>query len=78
MGSPPRIPRLLRGIASCRTRQVNRLFQAQVQRCHSLPHFTGDCVVLELAVEDEHRIVCELEVNERILETRRLQVDSAQ
>ncbi len=30
MGSPPRIPRLLRGIASCRTRSVNRMFEAEV------------------------------------------------
>ncbi|HEX6160296.1 MAG TPA: SGNH/GDSL hydrolase family protein, partial [Thermoanaerobaculia bacterium] len=32
MGSPPRIPRLLRGIASCRTRQVNRMFEAEATR----------------------------------------------
>lgn len=32
MGSPPRIPRILRGIASWRTKQVNRLFDAEVQR----------------------------------------------
>ena len=32
MGSPPRIPRLLRGIASWRTRQINRIFTAEVQR----------------------------------------------
>lgn len=32
MGSPPRIPWLLRGIASCRTRQVNRMFQAEVAK----------------------------------------------
>lgn len=30
MGSPPRIPRILRGIASCRTRSVNRMFEAEV------------------------------------------------
>ncbi|HYI09034.1 MAG TPA: SGNH/GDSL hydrolase family protein [Thermoanaerobaculia bacterium] len=29
MGSPPRIPRLLRGLASCRTKQVNRMFVAE-------------------------------------------------
>ena len=29
MGSPPRIPRLLRGIASWRTKQVNRMFRAE-------------------------------------------------
>lgn len=32
MGSPPRIPRILRGLASWRTRQVNRLFDAEVKR----------------------------------------------
>lgn len=32
MGSPPRIPWLLRGVASCRTRQVNRMFLAEVAR----------------------------------------------
>jgi lysophospholipase L1-like esterase len=32
MGSPPRIPRLLRGIASWRTKQVNRVFDAEVKR----------------------------------------------
>jgi lysophospholipase L1-like esterase len=32
MGSPPRIPRLLRGIASWRTKQVNRMFRAEVAR----------------------------------------------
>ena len=32
MGAPPRIPRLLRGIASCRTKQVNRMFQEEVER----------------------------------------------
>ncbi len=32
MGSPPRIPRLLRGLSSCRTKQVNRLFDAEAQR----------------------------------------------
>jgi lysophospholipase L1-like esterase len=32
MGSPPRIPRLLRGIASCRTQQVNRMFEAEAAR----------------------------------------------
>jgi lysophospholipase L1-like esterase len=31
MGSPPRIPRLLRGIATCRTRQVNRMFRAEAE-----------------------------------------------
>jgi lysophospholipase L1-like esterase len=29
MGAPPRVPRLLRGIASWRTRQVNRMFAAE-------------------------------------------------
>jgi lysophospholipase L1-like esterase len=29
MGSPPRIPRLLQGIASRRTKQVNRMFRAE-------------------------------------------------
>lgn len=29
MGSPPRIPRLLRGLATCRTTQVNRMFRAE-------------------------------------------------
>ena len=29
MGAPPRIPRLLRGIASWKTRQVNRMFVAE-------------------------------------------------
>ena len=32
MGSPPRIPRLLRGIASVRTKQVNRMFRAEAVR----------------------------------------------
>lgn len=32
MGSPPRVPRLVRGLASCRTKQVNRLFSAEVKR----------------------------------------------
>ena len=32
MGSPPRIPRLLRGIASRRTKQVNRMFRAEAAR----------------------------------------------
>ena len=32
MGSPPRIPRLLRGIAYCRTQQVNRMFEAEAAR----------------------------------------------
>jgi lysophospholipase L1-like esterase len=32
MGAPPRIPRLLRGIASCRTKQVNRIFDDEVKR----------------------------------------------
>lgn len=31
MGSPPRIPRLLRGIASCRTKQVNRMFESEAR-----------------------------------------------
>ncbi len=29
MGTPPRIPRLLRGIAACRSKQVNRMFHAE-------------------------------------------------
>jgi lysophospholipase L1-like esterase len=29
MGTAPRIPRLLRGIAACRTKQVNRMFRAE-------------------------------------------------
>lgn len=29
VGSPPRVPRLLRGIASCRTKQVNRMFRRE-------------------------------------------------
>lgn len=32
MGSPPRIPRLLRPIASWRTRGINRVFEAEVRR----------------------------------------------
>jgi lysophospholipase L1-like esterase len=32
MGSPPRIPRLLRGIASWRTRAVNRMFVSEAAR----------------------------------------------
>lgn len=32
MGSPPRIPRLLRGIASWRTKQVNRMVEAEAVR----------------------------------------------
>jgi lysophospholipase L1-like esterase len=32
MGSPPRIPWLLRPIATCRTEQVNRMFRAEVSR----------------------------------------------
>lgn len=32
MGSPPRIPWLLRGIASLRTRQVNRMFKDEVAK----------------------------------------------
>jgi lysophospholipase L1-like esterase len=32
MGAPPRIPRLLRGIASLRTKQVNRMFVAEAAR----------------------------------------------
>jgi lysophospholipase L1-like esterase len=32
MGAPPRIPRLLRGLASCRTTSVNRMFEAEVAR----------------------------------------------
>lgn len=32
MGSPPRIPRLLRGIASLRTKQVNRMFREEAAR----------------------------------------------
>jgi lysophospholipase L1-like esterase len=31
MGSPPRVPRLLRGIASWRTKQVNRMFTAEAK-----------------------------------------------
>jgi len=34
MGSPPRIPRLLRGIASWRTRRVNRMFRAEAESLH--------------------------------------------
>lgn len=34
MGSPPRIPRLLRGIAGRRTLQVNRMFRAEAERLH--------------------------------------------
>ena len=34
MGAPPRIPWLLRGIASLRTKQVNRMFRAEVARSH--------------------------------------------
>ncbi|HYO76311.1 MAG TPA: SGNH/GDSL hydrolase family protein [Thermoanaerobaculia bacterium] len=30
MGSPPRVPWLLRGLASCRTKQVNRMFEREV------------------------------------------------
>lgn len=32
MGSPPRIPWLLRGLAGCRTRQVNRMFRSEAAR----------------------------------------------
>jgi lysophospholipase L1-like esterase len=32
MGSPPRVPRLLRGIASLRTQAVNRMFEAEAAR----------------------------------------------
>lgn len=32
MGSPPRIPWLLRGIATCRTNQVNRMFRLESAR----------------------------------------------
>ncbi len=32
MGSPPRIPRVLRGVATCRTRQVNRMLRAEAER----------------------------------------------
>lgn len=32
MGSPPRIPWLLRGVASRRTRMVNRMFRAEAQK----------------------------------------------
>lgn len=32
MGSPPRIPRLLRGLAGCRTKQANRMFRAEAAR----------------------------------------------
>ena len=31
MGSPPRIPRLLRGLAAWRTRQVNRMFRSEAR-----------------------------------------------
>jgi lysophospholipase L1-like esterase len=31
MGSPPRVPWLLRGIASCRTKAVNRMFVAEAE-----------------------------------------------
>ena len=31
MGSPPRIPRLLRGLASRRTKSVNRMFRAEAE-----------------------------------------------
>lgn len=34
MGSPPRVPRLLRGLASLRTKQVNRMFVAEAERLH--------------------------------------------
>lgn len=34
MGAPPRIPWLLRGIASLRTQQVNRMFRVEVARHH--------------------------------------------
>ncbi len=34
MGAPPRIPRLLRGITSCRTKQVNRMFREEAERQH--------------------------------------------
>lgn len=32
MGSPPRVPWLLRGLATCRTAQVNRMFRAEAAR----------------------------------------------
>jgi acyl-CoA thioesterase-1 len=32
MGAPPRIPRLLRGIASYRTKQVNRMFEPEAKK----------------------------------------------
>ena len=32
MGSPPRIPRLLRGLAACRTMQVNRMVRSEARR----------------------------------------------
>lgn len=32
MGSPPRVPRLLRGLAGCRTKQANRMFEAEAAR----------------------------------------------
>src|SRR5215212_9730186 len=31
MGAPPRIPRILRGIASCRTKRVNRMFESEAR-----------------------------------------------
>lgn len=34
MGSPPRIPWLLRGLASRRTKQINRMFREEVARLH--------------------------------------------
>jgi lysophospholipase L1-like esterase len=34
MGSPPRIPWALRGLASCRTRAINQMFRAEAARAH--------------------------------------------
>ncbi len=34
MGSPPRVPWLLRGVATLRTRMVNRMFVAEARRLH--------------------------------------------
>lgn len=34
MGAPPRVPRLLRGLAAARTRAVNRMFDAEAGREH--------------------------------------------
>jgi len=34
MGAPPRVPRVLRGVAGWRTRQVNRMFRAEAAAAH--------------------------------------------